>query len=74
MKIETIENLKEYFHQSKSPEEDSVFVNGSIRKEWMLNGERTIIEGRVYDIEWADMKGGVWKARLCKPSKINFKK
>ena len=65
MPINSIEDLKEYFHHSRNCEDDHIFVSTAIRREWMLNSERTVVKGKVYDIKWTNMGGGVWKAQLC---------
>ena len=63
--INTIDELKNYFFYSKDRLNDSVYVSTKIRKEWMLNREKTIQKGTVYDIDFANKGGGVWKAKLC---------
>uniref|UniRef100_A0A6M3JHX9 Uncharacterized protein n=1 Tax=viral metagenome TaxID=1070528 RepID=A0A6M3JHX9_9ZZZZ len=63
--IKTIEDLKDYFLYSKDRFNDYVCVDTKIRKEWMLNAETTIIEGRVYRILFKNLGGGVWKATIA---------
>lgn len=64
MKIETIGELKEYFWRSDSPLCDGVYVSTKIRNEWMLNHQRVVVHGIVYDIEFINHGGGVWRANL----------
>jgi len=41
-------------------------------RKWKLTHERTIISGRVYDIGFKNIGGGVWEASLKDPPKIIF--
>jgi hypothetical protein len=72
MAITNVAELKEYFRRSKAPGKAQVYTNTAVRRQWMLEDERTIINGKVYDIAWTNMSGGVWLAQLCSPRKILF--
>lgn len=68
--IQTVDDLREFFHIVKNPTinkktiRDTCYVSSHIRKYWMLNHNRITINGRVYNIEFKDLKGGVWEASL----------
>ena len=63
--IQCVEGLKLIFHQNKNRMETfSCFVSTVVRRSWMLNHERTIIDGKVYDIIFSNRGGGVWEASL----------
>ena len=64
MNIKTIDELKDYFRYSKDMKNDGIFVDANLRREWMLNHETTIIRGKVYGIDFKNMKGGVWLATI----------
>jgi len=63
--IKTVEELKDFFHNHNFPENERAFVDSEIRKDWILNKERTIIAGKVYTMAFTDIKGGIWEVRLC---------
>ena len=62
--IGNVNELKEYFRRSPDMLNDSVYVKTSLRNEWLLNGESTIIDGRVYDVSFKNKKGGIWEAKI----------
>ena len=66
MKIKTIEELKDFFRYNDNLMGARILVSTKIRREWLLNHERTIIRGTVYNIKFSDMKGGVWIAEIVK--------
>jgi len=71
--ILSIEELKEFFRTQKDLHDAYCYVNSSLRRAWMLNHERTIINATVYDIEFINMRGGVWIAKLTTPPNLSFK-
>jgi len=82
--IETINELKDYFFDSKhrlGRFKDSVNVSTKLRKQWLLNRETTIQQGKVCSMKFTNKGGGVWKAQLEsitdkqyeKESKVNTK-
>ena len=64
--INTTDELKNYFFNSKDRLNDSIYVSTKLRKEWMLNRETTIQKGTVYNIDFVNKGGGVWEAKLNK--------
>jgi len=82
--IETINELKDYFFDSKhrlGRFKDSVNVSTKLRKQWLLNRETTIQQGKICSMKFTNKGGGVWKAQLEsitdkqyeKESKVNTK-
>ena len=66
IKIQNIDELKEFFRATIKDEKAQIFVNTKIRREWILGHLRTIILGKVYDISFKNKGGGVWLASLSK--------
>lgn len=60
--IQSIEELREWFHMSDEP----VFVKTSIRKNWMIGHNKLIKGGKVLDIDFVNLGGGVWRVELKK--------
>jgi len=63
-RIEKIDDLKNYFFNSKDRLNDNVYVTTKIRNQWLLNKESTIQQGKIYDIKFTNKGAGVWKAQL----------
>ena len=62
MKIHFIEEMKDYFRNSDHLLTDSIFVNTSLRRSWMLNHETVMIRGEAFEVFFKDQGGGVWRA------------
>jgi hypothetical protein len=64
--IQSVEDLKQFFFENRNyTNTANCYVSTNIRREWMLNHEVTIINGRVYNINFKNLKGGVWQASLA---------
>jgi len=61
--ILTNEELRTFFHNNKI-QGAGVNVSTEIRRKWMLNHEKTIIDGKVRDINFENVGGRVWLATL----------
>ena len=66
IEIQNVDDLKNYFHATIKDKNAQIYVSARIRKEWMLKQLRTIIEGRVYDINFKNKGDGVWAASLAR--------
>lgn len=66
--ISSCEELKERFFvrlMGRGDIENLVIpVSTKIRREWLLNERTIIIEGKVRNFVFTDLKGGVWEAKL----------
>lgn len=58
--IRSIEELHEWFHISEEP----VYVTSKIRKDWMTQHLSLVKQGRVYNVDFENCGGGVWKAKM----------
>ena len=66
MKIQNIEELKEYFRNSKKLDTDRIYIDTELRRDWMLLNGPLYIRSMVYDIFFRDMGGNVWQARVIR--------
>lgn len=69
--ISTIEELKNWFWFSGGRSgENCINVSTKLRKDFLLSNSRnsvTINNGRVEQIEWKNLGGGVWQAKVTNP-------
>jgi len=66
IEIKNTGELKEFFRSNRKDENAQIYVSTKIRREWMLGHLRTIINGKVSDINFENKGGGVWLASLSK--------
>ena len=64
--FELTEIFFDHNQRGKDIETLVTYVSTAIRRDWMLNLKRIIINGKVRDFEFKDLKGGVWEVRLAK--------
>lgn len=66
--IESVEQLENWFWFSGARKgENCINVPTKVRKEFLLSNSRnkvTINNGRVEEVEWKNLGGGVWQAKV----------
>jgi len=64
MKIKNLKDLALYFQRTKNMSFNSVYVDGEIRREWMLANIKPYLRGKIREITFEDMGDDVWRANL----------
>ena len=62
--IKSYLDLKTFFVKTRFPDNDIVFVSSKIRRDWILNHETVIVKGTRREVEFKNLRGGVWSAEL----------
>ena len=72
--VDTPGKLKDFFmraaNEFDSNQKSSLgfcYIPEKLRRDWLLNHSQLIIQGQVQDLEFQDMKGGVWRATIKEP-------
>jgi len=64
MKMESLGDIALYFQHGKNMFTDSIYVNGELRKEWMITNVEPYIKGKIREVIFEDMGDDVWKASI----------